>query len=120
MDWSTILSVSPNELNVEELESIPKHLCSVDPNALSNEELKQFFELNRFLINHLSNETQGKMKMNKGKFICIFWCFVTDKMFTICRFVGISQADSLLEKKLVKGSDTDESYYIQTIQEVRN
>lgn len=66
MNWKKILSVPPNELSSEDLESIPNHLCFVDPNELSNEELKKFFELNRFLINHLFNDRQEKLQTKKG------------------------------------------------------
>lgn len=54
MDWSSILSTSPNELSAEQFEVISKELPSVDANSLDVDELRKFFELNRFIIKHLS------------------------------------------------------------------
>lgn len=56
MDWSTILSTTPNELSVEQLEVISNELPSVDANSLGVDELRKFFELNRFLIELLSKD----------------------------------------------------------------
>lgn len=66
MDWPNVLSIPPNKLNVEVLEAIPNHLSSVDANTLSIEELRKLFELSRFLINHVSNKTQGDKQPEKG------------------------------------------------------
>lgn len=62
MDWSSILTTSPNKLTTEQLETISNELPSVDANSLDTEELRHFFELNRFLIEHLSKDAQqGKL-----------------------------------------------------------
>ncbi|XP_031640558.1 myosin heavy chain, striated muscle-like [Contarinia nasturtii] len=89
MDWANILSIRPNDLTTGVLETIPNHLSSIDVNELNVDELRNFFELNRFLINRLSNDTKKKKTLAKDP-----------------------------EKKLSKNSATDESYYIQTIQEL--
>ncbi|XP_055318324.1 uncharacterized protein LOC129576756 [Sitodiplosis mosellana] len=91
MDWSNVLSIPPNELTLGVLEAIPNHLSSIDVNELNIEELRNFFELSRFLINRLSNDVQKHKTLGK---------------------------DSVGDKKLLKGSETNESYYIQTIQEL--
>lgn len=67
MDWSNILSISPNELTQGVLEAIPNHLSSIDVNELSVEELRQFFELSRFLIRRLSNDVQKTKILGKGQ-----------------------------------------------------
>lgn len=58
MDWSTILSTAPSALSVEQLEVISNELPSVDANSLDVDELRKFFELNRFLIELLSKDAQ--------------------------------------------------------------
>lgn len=67
MDWSNILSIPPNELTLGVLEAIPNHLSSVDVNELSVDELRNFFELSRFLINRLSNDVQKTKTLGKGQ-----------------------------------------------------
>lgn len=56
MDWSSILSTSPIELSAEQFEVISRELPTVDPNALNIDELRNFFGLNRFIIEHLSKD----------------------------------------------------------------
>lgn len=68
MDWTNILSIAPNELTTGVLEAIPNHLSSVDINELNEEELRKFFELSRFLIQKLSNETHETKTSRNGKF----------------------------------------------------
>lgn len=68
MDWSNILTIPPNELTLGVLEAIPNHLSSVDVNELSVEELRNFFELSRFLINRLSNDVHKNKTLGKGQF----------------------------------------------------
>lgn len=118
MDWSNILSIPPNELTLGVLEAIPNHLSSVDANQLSVEELRNFFELSRFLINRLSTDGQkqktlgkGQLKWSKG---LRFFPQFHRRFFSINNF----RLDVIGDKKLLKGGDTDETYYIQTIQEV--
>lgn len=66
MDWSSILSIPPNELAPDELDAIPNHLSSVNASVLSVEELRKFFELNRFLINRL-NDTPSAKNLGSGE-----------------------------------------------------
>lgn len=66
MDWSSILSSSPNELSAEQLEVISNKLSSVDANSLNIDELRKFFELNRFLIEHLSTDAQHNKLSRKS------------------------------------------------------
>lgn len=66
MDWSTILSTLPNELSIKQLEAISKELPSVDANTLGVDELRKFFELNRFLIELLSKDVQQRKLPRKG------------------------------------------------------
>lgn len=67
MDWSNILSIGPDELTAEVLEAIPNHLSSVDTNALSDKELRTFFELSRFLIQRLSTGTHETKTQPNGE-----------------------------------------------------
>lgn len=66
MDWSTILSTLPNELNVEQLEVISKELPSVDTNTLGIDDLRKFFDLNRFLIELLSKDARQSKLLRKS------------------------------------------------------
>lgn len=119
MNWLSVLSVPPNRLSAKDLESIPNHLSSVDANALSTVELRKFFELNRFLINRLSNDSHRKnSQTSKGNIrisssFCLFKHDFCDWEIPIWKSIELR-----VDKKLLKGSDTDESYYIQTIQEL--
>lgn len=123
MDWSNILSKTPDELTAEVLETIPYHLSSVDANSLSIKELRQFFELNRFVINQLSDGIQRNRQSEKSKSICIQTFFYMILFFHWMIFsksvIGCS-LDLSVNENLQKTSYTDESYYIQTIQEVSN
>lgn len=69
MDWSTILSTSPIELRIDQLEVISNELPSVDANSLSVDELRKFFELNRFLIELLSKDAHQSKILGKRKLV---------------------------------------------------
>lgn len=60
------LSVPANRLTLKELEAILNNLSTADPNELSDDELRKFFELARFLINRLSNDTHENVALAKG------------------------------------------------------
>lgn len=74
MDWSTILSTPPHELSAEQFQAISNELPLVDVNSLGNDELKKFFELNRFLIEYLSKGHQAIKTQRKSEF---FSCIIT-------------------------------------------
>lgn len=65
MDWSTILSTSPTDLSIEQLEVISNELPTIDANSLSIDELRKFFELNRFLIELLSKDAHQSKTLQK-------------------------------------------------------
>lgn len=67
MDWSNVLSSSPNELSLKELEAIPNHLSSIDASTLSTKELVKLFELSRFIIHRLSNDSKANRKSGEGQ-----------------------------------------------------
>lgn len=67
MDWSKILSKSPNELSSEELAAIPNHLSSIEAGSLSTKELVKLFELSRFIIHRHSNDTKKKRQSAEGQ-----------------------------------------------------
>lgn len=119
MDWTNVLSIQPNELTAGVLEAIPYHLSSIDVNELSEDELRKFFELNRFLINRLSNDTKKKKTLAKGQYINDDAKKMLHKMLTnFIEFTPYLPLDLNADKNLAKDSAADESYYIQTIQEV--
>lgn len=67
MDWSNVLSLPPNELSLKELEAIPNHLSSIDASTLSTKELVKLFELSRFIIHRLSNDSKVNRKPGEGQ-----------------------------------------------------
>lgn len=54
MDWQKVLSTSVNQLTAETINSVIVNLPLVDPNALNNDELRNFFTFTCQLINRFS------------------------------------------------------------------
>lgn len=59
MDWSDIVSTSPNKLSTEALAFARINLSSVDSGALNTEQLRKFFELSCFLLQHEPQSIQN-------------------------------------------------------------
>lgn len=121
MDWSEILAVPPNELSTKKLELIKSNLSSVDSNDLTADQLRGFFELSCFIIENSINDDQKSPK--RGKYFIFIQCteqtivslfsyssFYIQYYYTADREAG--------RKKVTVTNEKDESYYIETIQEV--
>lgn len=55
MNWSEILGIPLNDLDLETIESIQAQLPLVDANTLDQNELRKFFNLSCYVITKLSD-----------------------------------------------------------------